>query len=153
MSKLDRFLNKIQEDPQTGCWLWTASRNRNGYGHFYPVGNKHIFAHRWSYEFFVGPLSPDLDVDHLCNVRCCANPTHLRLCSHQENIFAAHSNAPPKQNRAKESCIAGHEFSGVNLITWFNSHREGRATRTCRICKNRRNREYKLRKRGACGIS
>ena len=29
-----RFHDKYEIDPSTGCWVWTASKNAKGYGRF-----------------------------------------------------------------------------------------------------------------------
>ncbi|KKK63955.1 hypothetical protein LCGC14_2989040 [marine sediment metagenome] len=44
--------------PELGpCWLWMGTVNRNGYGMFWD-GGRNVRAHRWAYEFCVGPI-PD----------------------------------------------------------------------------------------------
>jgi len=53
---LSRFLAKV-ERLENGCWIWTASQNRTGYGHFRD-GSRIRYAHRVSYEHHVGPI-PD----------------------------------------------------------------------------------------------
>jgi len=30
----DRFWSKVSPEPTSGCWLWTAARDRKGYGRF-----------------------------------------------------------------------------------------------------------------------
>ena len=36
---LSRFMDKVQKDPDTGCWEWTAYKDRCGYGLF-KINNK-----------------------------------------------------------------------------------------------------------------
>lgn len=81
---IERFLTKITIC-SSGCWLWEGALKDNGYAPFtYPGGQ---YAHRFSYEFFVGDISPDMELDHLCRVRHCANPHHLEVVSSQENTL------------------------------------------------------------------
>jgi hypothetical protein len=72
-------------DETTGCWLWRRSVSSNGYGNAY-FDKKYILAHRLSYQTFIGPLTPGLQVDHLCRNRLCVNPEHLEEVSQQMNI-------------------------------------------------------------------
>jgi hypothetical protein len=71
-----RFEAKLSEGPG-GCWLWLASKDRDGYGKFYPKGSIVWMAHRWSYEYHVVEIPDGLQLDHLCRVKACCNPAHL----------------------------------------------------------------------------
>ena len=86
-SAFQRFWSKVSIAP-TGCWLWAgAIQASNGYGRF-GVGRATdgvCFAHRWAYEFFLGPIPAGLEIDHLCRVRACVNPLHLQPVTHAEN--------------------------------------------------------------------
>lgn len=81
---LVRFHCKYKVDPNTGCWLWTDRPHKFGYG-MIKVYGKTIAAHRFSYETFVGPLDPTLEICHSCNCKLCVNPNHLRQDSHSSN--------------------------------------------------------------------
>lgn len=68
------------------CWIWTGAINvAIGYGKLYRDGRDQ-YAHRWSYELFVGPIKHGLEIDHLCRVRSCVNPKHLEAVTHQVNM-------------------------------------------------------------------
>lgn len=75
---LDRFFDKVRLDPDTGCWLWTAS-TREGYGQFADGINKGMVkAHRWLWQQLGhGALTQDVILHHMCEVRTCVNPSHL----------------------------------------------------------------------------
>jgi hypothetical protein len=79
--------------PELGpCWVWTASRNRNGYGNFkWPgtgtgLGGKYASAHVYAYTTLVGSIPDGLTLDHLCRNRPCVNPAHLEPCTQEENF-------------------------------------------------------------------
>ena len=119
----DRFWSAIDKNGPGGCWLWTGAKSERGYG----VLNK-IYAHRIAYELLVGPIPPNLEIDHLCRVHACVYPRHLEAVPHKENLRRGHS--PTAINARKTHCIHGHPLSGNNLYSYPNSER--RACRTCR---------------------
>ena len=66
----------------TPCWEWKMARRPRGTRgrvvRFKVSSKRPVTAYRWAYEQFVGPLSPNLTIDHLCNNFKCVNPNHLQ---------------------------------------------------------------------------
>ena len=67
---LQRFIEKCQFEPETGCVVWTGGRTM-GRGHNVPYGafwaeGRRWFAHRWAARFIHGFDIEGLQVDHRC---------------------------------------------------------------------------------------
>lgn len=128
---MDRFNEKWQEDPITSCYVWTASKNRDGYGQFWFRGRK-IGAHQFAYLVVFGLVTQGMELDHLCRNTSCVNVHHLEAVTHKINCLRGE--APPAQFARRVSCPRGHTYSGDNLSV----RKDG--GRRCRTCKNERER-------------
>lgn len=127
----DRFFASLAESP-SGCWLWTRNQWLSGYGLFVADGRNHQ-AHRWSYEFMVGPIPDGLVLDHLCETPLCVNPWHLEPVTQSENVRRAFH----------DHCPNGHPY------TPENTHQHSRGHRECRACASARVRRYRHQTRVA----
>tara|TARA_R110000868_G_C10525106_1_gene733468 strand:- start:25 stop:486 length:462 start_codon:yes stop_codon:yes gene_type:complete len=79
---LEWFEKKVNKHTASGCHLWTAQLDRNGYGLF----RQHV-AHRFAWRAYNNEEIPaDKEILHTCHVRNCVNPDHLRLGTHAENM-------------------------------------------------------------------
>ena len=126
----ERFEAKVSIEPNTGCWLWAASVNRHGYGCIKEKGSV-LRAHRVSWLLHVGPVPEGLELDHLCRVRCCVNPSHLRAVTSRENTLAGEG-LTARQAR-QTHCKRGHSLEGPNLRI------EAGGRRRCMACEKLRN--------------
>jgi hypothetical protein len=84
-TKLFRF-----EIDKSGCWIWTGSKDRKGYGRA-QVDGVHTHAHRAIYKQLVGDIPSDMHLDHLCRNVACVNPAHMEPVSPQENVKRQHA--------------------------------------------------------------
>lgn len=80
----ERFWEKV--DKSNDCWLWTARRNRSGYGEVGVPGDRTRLAHRVAWSLLRGEIPPGLAVLHACDTPACVNPDHLRLGTHSDNM-------------------------------------------------------------------
>ena len=138
----DRFMSHVKVNNATGCWEWTACINpTGGYGQTRDAAQRKVYAHRLSYELFVGEIPHGLSIDHLCRVRRCVNPKHLEAVPLKVNILRGDSFSA---KRAKQThCKRGHLLAGHNI----KPNKNNRQCRTCfnewRAAKYRNNEVYR----------
>jgi hypothetical protein len=82
----ERILNRREISP-TGCWLWTGSRDANGYGHI-RVGERVLLVHRVAAAVFFSDfdLYGEICCLHNCDNPPCFNPEHLYTGTQADNI-------------------------------------------------------------------
>lgn len=117
--------------PWSGCWIWMRGLDTNGYGRFHASDAEghqptQRSAHRESYKHFIGPIPDDLQLDHLCRVRCCVNPAHLEPVTGAENFTRGNGTL---HQRLKTHCPKGHPYEPWNLRA--DVRRGKRACLTC----------------------
>jgi hypothetical protein len=148
MSAETRFWAKVQRGTDDECWLWTGG-TAHGYGRFRPDPRRSsrrpaVAAHRFAYELLIGPIPEGLTLDHLCEVRNCVNPAHLRPATNGDNARRS-ENTWAGRNVRKTHCKRGHPYDDENTA-WVKSVR-GRLARECRICRLARRHAYLARSR------
>lgn len=89
VSEVDRFMRHVSPEPNTGCWLWMAGEDRDGYGMFWSAGKTHRATH-FSLTVLAGQDRPPGKLAiHSCDVPWCVNPNHLCWATQKENIADA----------------------------------------------------------------
>ena len=101
---LVRFFSKVGTTTVCDCWLWEGGTSCSGYsgnthyGSFHMIwkpveekkkGNRRkqtaVYAHRFAYEIFKGPIPDGITIEHTCTRHLCVNPEHLILATQTEN--------------------------------------------------------------------
>jgi hypothetical protein len=100
---ISRFRKHVHEEPMSGCYLWLAWTDRDGYGLFADAEWHHRRAHAFAFVAATGSqVPPSMVLDHLCNMPSCVNPRHLRVCTQRENVLRGRGTAAA--NARKTTC-------------------------------------------------
>lgn len=137
---IPRFEAKIAR-ADGGCWQWTGAVSTGGYGTF-NLGRdaegdyRYGYAHRLSYQLYVGPIPDGLTIDHLCRNKRCVNPDHLEPVTARENMLRGSS--PGARAVRTGRCPKGHPYDS----------RSASGTQRCRTCDNEGQRMRYARSKG-----
>jgi len=153
---LDRVVARLIRDIEwptdaNECWLFKGALNHGGYGRFSvrrdgrsdkqrdikSTGRQRIVqAHRlvWALRH----ADTDKPLDHICEVRNCVNPGHLRETTPRANTLRSKT-SPGAVNARRTECKHGHPLTGSNLYV------DPSGRRRCRACMARRNAEWRDR--------
>ena len=127
-SDRQRFMDKVHINEFTGCWIWKAGLNENGYGTFYFQGRSNQLAHRVAWFLEHGEW-PQHTLDHLCMRPTCVNPAHLEDVTQRVN-WERSSSFNVRRDLSK--CAAElHEWTPENVYTNPNT-----GLKMCRPCNN-----------------
>jgi len=102
----ERIENRVERIPEGGCWVWMGTTNSVGYGQIEHKSKK-LYAHRASYEAFVGPITQGMYVCHICDNVSCVNPNHLFVGTQKQNL----------QDMKKKGRSTRGEKSGCSKLT------------------------------------
>lgn len=134
----ERLSTKIALDAKTGCYNWTATKNRCGYGQI-RVDGKTLKAHRVSYAIHGGKIPKGMKVLHRCDNPACINIEHLFLGTQSENV--ADKVAKDRQARGADAgnakltetdVLAIRNANGVTIRVLAKRYKIGRH-QICRI--------------------
>ena len=144
-----RFWARVDKNGPNGCWLWQGAIAKDGYGKWTiqtgttqnRFGTVSMAAHKYAWILYkVNPPSKGFDIDHVCKVRNCVNPGHMRILSHRENIRNG--------SNKKEFCKLGHALSGENYYAY---HVGGKIRYRCSLCIKARKSPRRCARRGGGG--
>ena len=103
---INRFQEKYYVDSETGCWEWTAAKNKDGYGTI-KVGGVNVLAHRFSCK-----AEAEQIVRHVCDNPGCVNPDHLIVGTTADNV----ADKVSKDRQAKGSDVQQSKFDAETVL-------------------------------------
>ena len=126
---MDRFWDKVDKTGE--CWIWTASKNKKGYGRF-GFGSRAQLAHRVSWLLSNGEIPDGMLACHTCDNPPCVNPSHLWLGTQKDNVVDMSSKGRHGCTK-KTHCVHGHEYTIENTGTQKTA--KNGFQRYCKECK------------------
>lgn len=132
--RMTRWGRRIAIDPKKGCWIWLGTVDHHGYAkglRSRGEGTRLVRLHRVFYEHFVGPVPAGRVLHHMCEVKHCIYPRHLKPVSRGQHLaehgfVGAHKSA--ERSKALTHCKRGHPWDEANTYVAKNGDR------FCRAC-------------------
>lgn len=87
-----------------GCWKWTGSHQKQGYGLVYRKNGSRL-ASRISWELHNGPIPKGMLILHKCDNPPCTKPAHLEVGDHRKNLIDAYERGLHKTKRRTTNAI------------------------------------------------
>lgn len=107
---VDRFWSKVLKK-EGQCWLWTAGKDKDGYGQFWLTSQKRsVRSHQISY-FLAHQCDIINFILHSCDNPACVNPSHLREGTHLDN----QRDRVIRKRSAKGSKHSQHKLTEVDV--------------------------------------
>lgn len=131
---IERFEEKIERIPFSGCWIWTGALDSGGYGRFL-LNGRVDGAHRASFLLMESHIPNGMYVCHRCDVKLCVNPSHLFLGTPTDNVRDMVNKG--RQNiwqKRITHCPQGHEYTPANTSIYERK-------RQCKECERNRRRK------------
>lgn len=125
-----RFHERYEIDPVSGCWNWTAGLNGKGYAYIWTGPNRKgdtKQAYKVGWEFKHGPVPDSKELHHTCENPRCVNPDHLQLLTRKQHCRL--DSSVVALNARKTHCKRGHKFTTENTYT------NPKGSRVCRVCQ------------------
>ncbi len=136
---VDEYIAHKSRYDENGCLIWYGKINPQGYPELTKAqANKSgfwlVYHYMW-YKHTTTRVKRPSQLDHLCRVRACIQPTHLEVVTARENLMRGNTLA--RRNAEKTHCPQGHPYDNVNV----------NGDRGCKRCLAENVRRYRAKKK------
>ena len=112
-NSLDNIMSNTIRD-ESGCLLYIGALDKDGYPRISLQGKNRIGSNA-VYEMAYGTISEG-EVDHICHVRRCVEPTHLRVLTHRQNVNHIKAYMEKRHQRIKQLIETYSQISQCPLL-------------------------------------
>ena len=112
-NSLDNIMSNTIRD-ESGCLLYIGALDKDGYPRISLQGKNRIGSNA-VYEMAYGTISEG-EVDHICHVRRCVEPTHLRALTHRQNVIHIKAYMEKRHQRIKQLIETYPQISQCPLL-------------------------------------
>ena len=102
-------------DDESGCLLYMGYLDKDGYPNIQIQGKMYRRSHI-VYRQYYGDIPEGHEIDHICYVRHCLEPTHLRALTHRENVLHSKTNDEKRHRRLKQFLDAYPHVQGFPVL-------------------------------------
>jgi hypothetical protein len=88
-------------DEESGCLLYTKALDKDGYPRISLQGKMGLGS-QVVFKLSYGDIPEGHEVDHICHVRRCVEPSHLRLLTHRQNVIQIKAYVEKRNQRIKQ---------------------------------------------------
>src|SRR5262245_7725960 len=115
INSLDNIMSNTIRDEKSGCLLYTKALDKDGYARISLPGKKGLGS-RVVYEEHHGAIPAGHEVDHICHVRRCIEPTHLRALPHRDNVIHIKAYVEKREQRIKHLLDAYPQVTSFPIL-------------------------------------
>src|SRR5262249_12851060 len=101
VNTIENIMSNTIRDEESGCLLYTKALDKDGYPRISLEGETGLGS-QVVFKLYYGAIPAGHEVDHICHVRRCVEPSHLRLLTHRQNVIYIKAYVQKRNQRIKQ---------------------------------------------------